>query len=93
MKQRDLYVAAYDLRDPKRLRQGLEILKGYSIGGQKSVFECFLTPAERNELVSRMAALVEPADDFLLLRLDPRSPIRTLGIAVAPQDPPFYYVG
>lgn len=94
MPERDLYIAAYDISAPRRLRAALHILKGYATGGQKSVFECFLTESERRSLVESVGAVIEAGEDsFLLLRLDPRSRIRTLGIAVAPEDPPFFYQG
>ncbi|HEY3443121.1 MAG TPA: CRISPR-associated endonuclease Cas2 [Paludibaculum sp.] len=93
MKCRDLYVAAYDITTPKRLREALKILKGYSCGGQKSVFECFLTPAEKSVLLREIGETVDPAEDrFLLVRLDPRSRVQAFGIAVPPKDPPFFYV-
>ena len=54
----------------------------------------FLTPAERDTLVRDMGALIDPGSDrFLLLRLDPRSRVYTLGKAVAPADPDYFYVG
>ncbi len=43
MSTRKLYIAAYDISNPRRLRQALKILKGYACGRQKSVFECYLT--------------------------------------------------
>ncbi|MCS6953257.1 MAG: CRISPR-associated endonuclease Cas2 [Bryobacterales bacterium] len=91
--ERSLWIAAYDVRDPKRLRLALQVLKAYSIGGQKSVFECFLTDGERGRLLAEAAAVLAPEDSFLMVRLDPRSRIFTLGIAVPPEDPPFFYVG
>lgn len=91
---RRLYVAAYDISAPRRLRAALHVLKGYATGGQKSVFECFLTPAERARLLEEIGEVIETSEDsFILLRLDPRSEVRTLGIAVAPSDPPFFYHG
>jgi CRISPR-associated protein Cas2 len=93
MAERRLHIAAYDVRDPKRLRQALHVLKNYSTGGQKSVFECFLTRPERDQLLQEAAAVLDLHDDsFLLVRLDPRSQVQTLGIAVAPEDPPFFYI-
>ena len=71
----------------------LQVLKGYSTGGQKSVFECFLTDAERNRLLAEAAAVLEPEDSFLMVRVDARTQVLTLGIAVPPEDPPFFYVG
>lgn len=91
--ERSLYIAAYDISDARRLREALRVLKGYSTGGQKSVFECFLTGGERRSLLASMRILIEPEDRFLMVRLDPRPAVIPLGRAVAPVDPPFFYVG
>ncbi|MCS7316487.1 MAG: CRISPR-associated endonuclease Cas2 [Bryobacterales bacterium] len=94
MVHRPLYVAAYDISDPRRLRAALEVLKGYATGGQKSVFECYLSDAERQSLLAEIAQVIEPSEDsFLLVRLDPRSQVRTLGVAIPPEDLPFFYFG
>lgn len=93
MAERELWIAAYDVRDPRRLRLALRVLKAYSTGGQRSVFECFLTEAERRRLLAEIQEVLAPEDSFLLVMLDPRSPVRTLGIGVAPADPPFFYIG
>lgn len=70
------------------------VLRNYSTGGQKSVFECYLTEAEKRQLLSEVEAVIEPLEDrFLLLRLDARRPVHGLGIAVGPADPAFFYVG
>lgn len=92
IKHRSLYVAAYDVRDPRRLRRALQLLRRYSSGGQKSVHECFLTDAEKESLLREAGEVMDFREDhFLVVPLDPRSRVRTLGIAVAPSDPPFYY--
>ena len=94
MGTRILYIAAYDVSDQQRLRQALHAVKGYATGGQKSVFECFLTNREREELLEEIRSLLDADEDrFLLIRLDPRSRVQTLGIAVEPNDPEYYYVG
>ena len=50
--------------------------------------------AERITLVEDMSALLDLSTDrFLLLRLDPRSRVHTLGKAVQPADPDYFYVG
>ena len=91
---RDFYIAAYDIASPKRLRQALRIVRGHATGGQKSAYECFLTPAERRDLLGKLRAVVDPDEDrVLLIRLDPRSRVHTLGIATEAQDPPFFYCG
>jgi len=94
MPQRRLYIAAYDVSDDRRLRDALKVLKGYASGRQKSVFECFLTAAERGALVSEIRGLLDPEEDrFLLLRLEPRGKTRVRGKAVKPVDPGWFYVG
>lgn len=94
MPDRRLNLAAYDISDPKRLRKGLDAMKQFATGGQKSVFECFLTEAEKERLIREMSLVLHPAEDrFFLIPIEMRSPVRTLGIAVAPADPPFYYAG
>jgi CRISPR-associated protein Cas2 len=91
---RTLYIAAYDISDAKRLRLALAVLKEYSTGGQKSVFECFLTPAERKELVDRILAIIDAVEDrFLLMRLDPRAEVRAYGKGLIPENPPYFIVG
>lgn len=94
MTQRILHLAAYDVSHPGRLRDALKVLKGYASGRQKSVFECFLTPAERRRLLADIRSVIDLEEDrFFLVRLDPRGHIRIRGIAVAPVDPPWFYVG
>ena len=94
MSRRILYIAAYDISNPARLRQGLRVLKDYATGRQKSVFECFLSAAEKHTLLSQMGAVIDRTEDrFFLLRLDPRSGVRTFGKAVKPEDSAWFYVG
>ncbi|MDQ5911220.1 MAG: CRISPR-associated protein Cas2 [Pseudomonadota bacterium] len=93
MADRTLYLAAYDVADPNRLQAALQVLKGYACGGQKSVFECFLTGREQRALVWEVRQVLDLAcDRFLLLPLGEVT-VRALGIALAPADPDFYYVG
>ena len=94
MTHRVLHIAAYDVSSAARLRDALKLLKGYASGRQKSVFECFLSEGEKRTLLAGVRAVLDPEEDrFLLVRLDPRSKVRALGKAVAPVDPPWFYVG
>jgi CRISPR-associated protein Cas2 len=94
MTQRQLYLAAYDISCNRRLRKALFVLRGVASGGQKSVFECFLTPAEKAQLLADMQQVIDPLEDrFILLQLAGAKHIRILGKAVLPQDGSFYYVG
>ncbi|MBC7162682.1 CRISPR-associated endonuclease Cas2 [Immundisolibacter sp.] len=94
MPDRALHLAAYDVACPRRLQAALDLVRAYATGGQKSVYECFLTPAEKGALLADMAALLDSrCDRFFLLRLDPRAQTVALGCAVPAVDPPFFYAG
>lgn len=93
MATRGLYLAAYDISDQRRLRAALHLVKGHATGGQKSMYECFLSDAEKRDLIADMNALVTDEDRFVLVRLDPRTTVRIRGIAVPPADGDFYYHG
>jgi len=94
MKQRALHLAAYDITAADRLCRALEILHDYATGGQKSVFECFLTPGERRELLQRMDETIDHEEDrFFLIPLSRRAKTRTLGSGTRPVEPKYYYLG
>lgn len=94
MSQRQLYLAAYDVKSPRRLVAALKLVRTYATGGQKSVHELYLSVLERSHLVQDMSVLLDGEfDQFLLLRLDPRSRILTLGLGQPPSDPDYFYVG
>ena len=93
MTTRRLYIAAYDIRSPKRLARALAVMRDYSTGGQKSVFECFLTPAEYRELCRRIQAQLSEKDRFFLVPHGTRRSTRTLGRANYPKELHYFYVG
>ena len=49
MTDRVLHIPPCDISNNVRLREALKILKEYASGRQKSIFENFLTPTERQE--------------------------------------------
>lgn len=92
--RRLLYLVAYDVCDPARLRQVHHVLKDFACGGQKSAFECYLSSAELSELVERVGHLIDHVEDALLvIRLAATDNVETLGIAVKPADDAFSYLG
>ena len=94
MTKRALYIAAYDVAEPSRLRKVHHVVKRFATGGQKSVFECFLTSSEREELLAETRALIDEDEDRLaLLRVEERTQPMLLGIATPAVDPDFFYVG
>ena len=94
MSQRQLYLAAYDISCPRRLRKALKVLRAYASGGQKSVFECYLSPSEKSQLLEEMSQVIDEQEDrFIVFKLIGIKHVRVLGKAVLPQDGAFYYVG
>ncbi len=94
MTTRYFHLACYDITDPKRLRDALKAVRQYALGGQESVFEVMLSEAEKRSLLEELSYLLDlDTDRFLLISLDPRSRITTLGKAVAPFEKDFFYVG
>lgn len=91
---RQLFLVAYDVRNPKRLRQALYILKDYASGGQKSAFECYLSAGEQRELIDRMADILNlDMDAFVIARMSSRECAGLLGKAVQPVDELYAYIG
>lgn len=91
---RQLYLVAYDIREPKRLYKVHKVLKEFACGGQKSAFECYLTDGERKELIARVEQCMELDEDaFLVIALIDRDAVSTLGIATKPVDELYTYLG
>src|SRR5262249_44851454 len=93
MPRRDLVLVAYDIACDRRRARTLRAVRGFGIDAQLSVHECRFTARERREIWDRLTPLLEPGDRLLLLILDPRSRIETLGTPRAPLDPTLHYIG
>ncbi len=92
--KRTLYIIAYDITDEKRLQRVRYFLKGYSTGGQKSVYECFLTEGELRFVLSTLQRLIYESEDRVhVFRLEGHSRVWTLGVALPPKDPEFFFFG
>jgi len=91
---RSLYLIAYDVANPNRLTKVRRTLKEYSTGGQKSVFECHLYAWELKRISGELAALIDLNKDRVhIFAMDGRSRTHTLGIALQPADPAFFFIG
>lgn len=91
---RHLFLIAYDIASPKRRRKVLDVIKGYACGGQKSLYECWLSTGELQGVLQSVRILIDAGEDRLLIvRLDPRAAVRTIGIAVEPSDGAFFFAG
>ena len=84
MTARTLYLFFYDVRCPRRLRKVGSYLRGFRVGGQKSVYELWLTEAEFAAVLAEVGTLIDADEDCLhMLALDPRMRPRCLGRARA----------
>jgi CRISPR-associated protein Cas2 len=91
---RHLFLIGYDVTSARRRRHALKAVKGHAIGGQKSLYECWLTAGELQQAMTTLRSLIDPSEDrVVFLRLEPRAAVHTLGVAVKPQDGEFFYQG
>lgn len=63
---RRLFIVAYDISDPKRLRKVYRTLTGYGDHLQLSVFRCDLTATQRIQLAAKLQAVIENAEDQVM---------------------------
>jgi CRISPR-associated protein Cas2 len=82
---RTLYLICYDVSNPGRLYRVRKYLLGFRVGGQKSFFECWLTPAELREVRRTLNVLLDLTEDRAhIFQLDPRMRCDLLGLATKP---------
>lgn len=62
-----LYLVTYDICDDKRLRSVFRVMRGYGDHLQYSVFRCHLSDRERVELIERLVAIINQAEDQVLV--------------------------
>jgi CRISPR-associated protein Cas2 len=92
--QRHLFLIGYDIVCPDRRAAVLRLVKCHAIGGQKSFYECWYTSAEFQKAMHSVRTVINPDEDrVVFVRLDPRASIHTAGIAKAPNDADYFYVG
>ncbi len=66
---RNKYLIAYDIADPKRLRQVHKKVSAFAIRGQKSFYECWLTTAELARFRTIVHRLLEDDDRLFIFPL------------------------
>lgn len=91
---RHLFLIGYDISTARVRRRALTAVKGHAIGGQKSLYECWLTSGELQQTMVALRRIIDPATDrVIFLRLDERAQVHTRGVAVPPADGDFFYQG
>lgn len=91
--QRTLYLIFYDISDFKRLRKIHKLIKAYAIGGQKSLYECWLTPNELLKLKEKLVDQMDLITDRVhIFQLDTQSKPIFMGLAGRQSTQPFLIV-
>lgn len=87
---RALYLVAYDVADARRLGRVHRFLLGWQVGGQKSFYECWLTPAELSTVLGGLRERIDrEADRVHVFQLDPRMKPKCFGVATSSAAPVF----
>jgi CRISPR-associated protein Cas2 len=79
------YIAAYDLAEDRERNRVAAVLEGFGFRVQKSVFELRLTRGQREEVLSKLAALKLETGFVSLYRWD--STARRFDVGHAPDRP------
>jgi len=90
------YILAYDIAEPKRLREMHKLAKGYGRPLQFSVFLCVLRREDRVRLAGRIETLISQREDRVILLdigtvEDTESwipPVEVFGCQEIPRRPP-----
>lgn len=93
MPQRDLVLLAYDITCDRRRARAFKAVRGFGVDAQLSVHECQFTTGERQEMWHRLTALLAPDDKLLMLILDPRARVASLGTPRVTLEPNLHYIG
>jgi CRISPR-associated protein Cas2 len=67
--QKNWYLIAYDIRDPKRWRKAYKLLQGYGESIQLSIFRALLSQREREKLRWELEKILKPEDSLLIAGL------------------------
>jgi CRISPR-associated protein Cas2 len=60
-----LYLVTYDIPDDKRRKKVSDLLEGYGVRVQYSVFECVLTKPQYDELRKRLKKRIKDGEDSI----------------------------
>lgn len=67
MSGRNVYLVAYDVADPARLRQVHKKMRGHGDPVQFSVFRCQLSPKERELLITGLCEIIVDDEDRVMI--------------------------
>lgn len=83
-----LYLVAYDISSPKRLRHTANVCEDYGVRVEKSVFECDLSETQFSSFWTDINAEIDPDEDALVAYRICRSCVKetlTAGVVKRPE--------
>ncbi len=90
---RRFVLAACDISDPRRRARMRNTVSAWAHGGQKSVWECFVTPAEEPAFEQALLGNLDQTRDRLAILHPHRRGARMLGRARLAEDAPLVFIG
>ncbi|HHQ4593940.1 TPA: CRISPR-associated endonuclease Cas2 [Aeromonas veronii] len=91
--KRQLFVCCYDISDDKARKSVHRVVRSFACGGQKSAYECFLSPSEAALLLAMTQGSLADGDNLVLQPISTARDIVTLGCASKPVNLGFCYLG
>ena len=67
MTGRSVYIVAYDVGNPARLRRVYKKMRGYGDALQYSVFRCHLSAKERELLITGLCEIIVESEDRVMI--------------------------
>lgn len=92
MSKRTHYVFAYDISDIRRQYRVRKVLQAYAIGHQKSLYECWLTPAEHQKLCDTIHNIIQASDKILVFKMPSEHHNQMYGTATRLTYQPFLMI-
>ena len=63
------HLVCYDIRDPKRWRRCFKLLKGYGVSLQYSIFRCYLSHRQLEQMRWELEKELAPEDSLMIAGL------------------------
>jgi CRISPR-associated endonuclease Cas2 len=94
MSQQRLFTGLYDVHDERIRRVVRQLLSGYGVRSEYSVFDCWLDAPMRARLLAQLSDVLDPTTDCMALaRVMDQHRIGYFGDTQPVKDGHFFYIG
>lgn len=91
--RRGLYLCCYDVQSDEQRNRVHRIVASFAIGGQKSAYECYLSPGERHTLENLVKNGLSESDSLVIQPIVDAKLIKVIGIGRQPSYRSFTLLG